>query len=113
MPPEKTARGRGSTRTIATAGLAIALIGVAGAVVYLYLPEELEQFRRGGTQAAAVQAVTAPPKPTVVDDVPDPADVKTRVVVIDAGKDGAVPVMRWRSRSGRRHGSSSRRPPRS
>ena len=63
-------------------------------VIYQYLPEELGELRRVTAQAAAaVQSATSAPKPAVVDDAPDPADVKTRVVVIDSGKDGAAPVI--------------------
>lgn len=87
---EETTQARGSTRTIATAGLAVAIIGFAGAIIYHHLPEELSRLQ---LQPVAVHSPPAAPKPVVVDDAPDPADVKTRVVVIDAGAQGARPVV--------------------
>jgi len=85
------ARGRRST---ATALFALAIIAVAGVVIYRNMPDELlHPSKLIADPASATTPATADPVAPAVPDAPDPAEARTSLVLIRGAGEGGSPVV--------------------
>ncbi len=94
-PSRATQRVRRPGQAALVAGLAVVVIGIAGAVIYPSVREELAQARMSAAArpspnqaAATLPAAKAQAQERQVSDAPDRAETRTRLVVLRTGKDG-------------------------